>query len=254
MSKEKIIIANWKMNLSYQESLKYLKSISRFLIGLKNAIIILCPSFVSLADIAKEIRGRKIELGAQDVFWLEEGAYTGEISIRSLKEIGCKYVIIGHSERRKYINETDQMVNQKIKITLKHYITPILCIGENEEQRKENQTAKVLKDQLTEDLKQVDPANRKIIIAYEPVWAVGTGHEATAEQVNEAVLIIKSCLAKLFKNIDIDGHFKILYGGSVNQEDIKEFLNLDSIDGFLIGSASADKRQFLGIINRLKNF
>lgn len=247
-------MANWKMNLSYKESLKFIKSISSFLAGSKKYSIIICPSFVSLADIAKEIKGKKVELGAQDVFWMEEGAYTGEVSIHSLKELGCKDVIIGHSERRKYIHETDQMINQKIQIALKHNLTPILCIGENEEQRKENLTAKILKDQLTEDLKQIDPTNKKIIIAYEPVWAIGTGNEATAEQVNEAVLIIRSCLAKIFKNISVEENFKILYGGSVNQEDVSEFLNLESIDGFLIGGASANKQEFLDIINKLKNF
>ncbi|MBN1326260.1 triose-phosphate isomerase [Candidatus Falkowbacteria bacterium] len=254
MKKEKIIIANWKMNLSYKESLRYIKDIKSFLVGLKNIKIILCPAFVSLADIQKEIKLKKIELGAQDVFWMEEGAYTGEVSVQSLKELGCKYVIVGHSERRGFLNETDAMINKKIQIVLSHNIIPILCIGENLEQRNDNLTAKILRDQLLEDLKIIDfKNNQQIIIAYEPIWAIGTGHEATTDQVNEAVIIIKSQLAKLYPNKDIEKSFKILYGGSVDENNVESFLDLDVIDGFLVGGASANKVHFIKLLNKIKN-
>lgn len=253
MSKEKIIVANWKMNLSYEESLRYIKDIRSFLVGLKNVKMILCPAFVSLADVKKEIKLKKIELGAQDVFWMEEGAYTGEVSIKSLKEIGCKYVIIGHSERRQFLNETDAMINRKIQIALSHNITPILCIGENLEQRNDNQTAQILRDQLLENLKVIDFKNsQQILIAYEPIWAIGTGHEASAEQVNEAVIIIKSQLTKLYPNKDIEKSFKILYGGSVDENNIGSFLDLDVIDGFLVGGASVNKAEFIKLLDKIK--
>lgn len=253
MSKEKIIIANWKMNLSYKESLRYIKDIKSFLVGLKDIKIILCPAFVSLVDVKKEIKLKKIEIGAQDVFWMEEGAYTGEVSIQSLKEIGCKYVIIGHSERRQFLNETDTMINRKVQIVLSHNLTPILCIGENLDQRNENLTSKILREQLLEDLKIIDfKNNQQIIIAYEPVWAIGTGHEATADQVNEAVIIIKSQLAKLYPNKDIEKSFKILYGGSVDENNIRSFLDIDIIDGFLVGGASANKTHFIKLLDKIK--
>jgi triosephosphate isomerase len=251
--KEKIIVANWKMNLSYKQALRYIKDIRSFLTGLKNVKIILCPSFVSITSVQKETKLRRIELGAQDVFWLEEGAYTGEISIRSLKEIGCKYVIIGHSERRQFLNETDAMINKKLQIALSHNITPILCIGEDVNQRNENLTAKVLHGQLLENLKIIDFKNdQQIIIAYEPIWAIGTDREATADQVNEAVLIIKSQLTKLYPNKDIEKSFKILYGGSVDEGNIESFLDLDIIDGFLIGGASVKKNEFIQLLDKIK--
>lgn len=238
---KKLIIANWKMQFSYKESIALAKKFAiRFPKGNKHELV-LCPGFSSLEEVGKIIKSSGLKLGAQSVFWHSSGAFTGEVSPLSLKELSCSYVIIGHSERRKYLKETDEMVNQKI-IGIMQFksIIPILCIGESAKQRKNWKV--ILKNQLKKDLVGVDKKKAgKIVVAYEPIWAIGTGKTVKAEEAMQAYDFIKDNLLKLgWKK----SQFRVMYGGSVDSKNAK---SLNNFDGFLVGTSSLKLSEFYKI-------
>jgi len=256
MDKEKIIIANWKMKLDINESLnltqEYIKAFSSLSLA-GNTEIVICPSEIALTEIKKIINDSSIKLGAQNVFWENTGAYTGEVSALTLEEGGCGYVIIGHSERRNYLLENYQMIHQKIKAVLNHSnMTPIVCIGESLKEKEEEKGDYVIVEQLQQSfggIKLLD--NQKVIVAYEPIWAIGTGQVIKPQDAENMHEIIIATLVDLFGVDIVKNQFKIIYGGSVDGKNADDFKNLDNIDGFLVGGASLKTEEFIKIIKAI---
>lgn len=251
---QKYLIANWKMQLDKKQALKQALVLKNLLSKEKiseNLNVVLCPDFVALSSVAEIIKGSKIALGAQDGFYEKVGAFTGQVSMKQIKESGCKYVILGHSERRR-LGETDEMVNKKVKAALKNKLLPIICVGETFEERKEGQKDLVIMHQVYEALKNITIDHRqKIIVAYEPVWVIGTGQAiGSADAFYAASLIQQSLLDSL------PGHEEkycgVIYGGSVNPHNIKDFVDLPNICGALVGNASLDAQEFFSIIKKIK--
>ncbi len=232
------------MNKTIGEAISYIKELRELAKNIKDKEIVICPPFTALSAVGAELVASEIKLGAQNFYSKEKGAFTGEISPLMLTEIKCKYVILGHSERRKYFNETDEIINKKLKIALKNNLTPILCIGETLEQRKAEKTHEVITKQFKNSLKGIKDDN--IIIAYEPVWAIGTGNNATPQQAEEVHALIRQLINK---NFGVEDKIRIIYGGSVTPENIKELISQDNIDGALVGGASLDPKEFFDIIN-----
>ena len=229
MSRNLYCIANFKMNKNRSETVFFLDQLNSLIDIKPKTRLVVCPPFTSLTKSRD-----KILIGSQNINSNESGAYTGEISSEMIKNIGAEYVILGHSERREYFKETNQEINKKVAIALKYKLKPILCIGETLVQRKNNKVEKTLKNQLSKSLENV---KSDIIVAYEPVWAIGTGETATAEIIIEAHQIIR----KILNDIGFDGQkISILYGGSVNRNNARELIALNGVDGFLIGGASLD--------------
>ena len=244
---EKLIVGNWKCNpTSLNEAKKLFNSVKKGLRNIKNVKVVICPPFSYLSLISSFlIPPSSFKLGAQDCFWEEKGAFTGEISPLMLKDLGCKYVIVGHSERRA-LGETDEMINKKIKAVLKAKLTPILCIGETLKERKKGKTFKVLKTQLEKGLKNIRPflvPRSSFIIAYEPVWAIGTGKPCGIEEAREARLFIKSTVKSI----------PILYGGSVTSKNGKDYVKEADFDGLLVGGASLKAKEFVKIVKSISN-
>jgi triosephosphate isomerase len=244
MARTKLIAANWKMNKTIGEAISFIKEFKKLVKGVEKEILI-CPPFTALSPVSAELKSSEIKLGAQNLYFEDNGAFTSEISAEMLKEIGCSYVIIGHSERRHIFNETDDMINKKVKQALKNKITPILCVGEKLEQREAGDTETVIEQQIKDGLKGV---KGEIVIAYEPVWAIGTGKTATSEQAEEAHVFIRGLLQEMF-NEKVANSIRILYGGSVKPENAKELMSMENIDGALVGGASLDAKKFFDIIN-----
>jgi triosephosphate isomerase len=243
---KKYIIANWKMKLSIADSLKLAKEVKTKFKDFKDASIAICPNFISLVEVKKALRGSKIDLGAQNVFWEDLGAYTGEISPSMLIEAGCSYVIIGHSERRKFLGENYEMIHKEIKAVLtKQDLIPIVCIGENWDERKTDRRDFVLFDQLQQALSGIDVVgNQQIIIAYEPIWAIGSGTAIEPSEAEYAHKIIKLTLNDMFGMKIVNNNFKIIYGGSINSNNVSGFVDLENLDGVLVGGASLDAEEF----------
>jgi len=218
-------------------------------IDIKKNEIVICPSFISLNEVKKLIKNTNIKLGAQNMHFEEKGAFTGEISALMLKDVRCEYVILGHSERRQYFNETDSLVNKKIKAALKNKLKVILCIGETLQQRNNNKTMNIIKNQLTSCLKNTNKIEMKnIVVAYEPVWAIGTGKNATPKQAEEVHKFIRNLLLKKY-NKNIAENTRIIYGGSVKESNIKDLMRMRDINGALVGTASLDAKSFAKICN-----
>ena len=248
MARKKLIAANWKMNKNIEESVSFIKEF-KILVEKNNKDIAIVPPFTALIELKKNLNGTKIKLGAQNMHFEEKGAFTGEVSASILKDAGCEYVILGHSERRIYFDETDEMISKKIKMALKNKLKVILCIGENLEQRENNETKAIIKFQLENCLRNISNNEMKdIVIAYEPVWAIGTGKTATPEQAEEVHLFIRELLKKLYDG-NISENIRIIYGGSVNEKNAKELLAMKNIDGALVGGASLDPKSFAEICN-----
>ena len=245
----KIIIAgNWKMYKTLKDGQELVVSLRRELFQIENVEIVVCPPYTLIAYLADALETSNIAVGAQDVYWQEEGAFTGEVSPVMLKDAGCLYVIIGHSERRQYFGETNETVNRKIKAVLKIGLTPIVCVGEVLKEREEGKTFKVLEDQIQNGLLGLDAEEaQKIIIAYEPVWAIGTGKTATAAQAQEAHKYIRELFKKMFGQEVADG-IRIQYGGSVKPENAAELISQPDVDGALVGGASLKADSFVQII------
>ena len=229
------IAGNWKMNMTAESGTALIKEL-RPLVKEAKCDVALCVPAILIPAMVKAAKGSRIKIGAENVHWAEKGAYTGEISVKMLKEYGVKYVIIGHSERRQYFGETDETVNKRTLAALAGGLTPIVCVGETLKERESGKTNDVLDRQLTEGLKGVEDLT-KLVIAYEPVWAIGTGKTATDEQAQETIAYIRKKLSKLFSRKEAN-RVRIQYGGSMNAKNCKGLMAQPDIDGGLIGGAS----------------
>ena len=224
--------------------------LKRDLYSIENVDIVVCPPFTLLTYLADMLQETNIALGAQDCYWVSEGAFTGEVSCKMLKDAGCAYVIIGHSERRQFFGETNETVNKKIKAALAEGLTPIMCVGETLVEREKNLTFKVLEDHVRGGFKDLSAEEaEKLIIAYEPVWAIGTGKTATPAQAQEVHKHIRDLLAKLY-NTDVAQSIRIQYGGSVKPENTAELMSQPDIDGALVGGASLKVESFFEIVKK----
>jgi len=245
----KIIIAgNWKMNKDISESIDLANSVKRAVYDIVEIEIVVCPPFTSLSDVNEVILDTNVKLGGQDVYWEKEGAFTGEISCAMLKNVGCEYCIVGHSERRQFFGETNQTVNKKTKALLKAGIKPIVCVGEKLEDRKANKTFNVVKDHIENSLAGLTGEDMlKTVIAYEPVWAIGTGVNATSQQAEEVHKYIRKLLKDIFGE-DVASQTRIQYGGSVKPDNIVSLMEKPDIDGALVGGASLNPVSFSQIV------
>ena len=242
-----LIAGNWKMNTTVSEAVDLVNAMRGELDKIDNVEKAICPPFVSLAAVKELIKGSSIKLGAQNLYCEEKGAYTGEISPLLLAEL-CEMVIIGHSERRQYFDETGEIVNKKIAAALKAGLTPILCVGERLEENEAGKTEEVVTEQLRAALANIDDING-MFIAYEPVWAIGTGRAATDEQANETISLIRRNIARLYGD-KIAQDVRILYGGSVTAANATEFMQQPEIDGALVGGASLKAPEFTSIVTQ----
>jgi triosephosphate isomerase len=242
------IAANWKMHKTIAETQAFLSIFIPLIKDVKDVTVVVAPPFTSLATVAEQVKNTNIVLAAQNMFFEEKGAYTGEISPMMLVDAGCSYVIIGHSERRQYFLETDEVVNRKIKAAQKHDLGVIVCIGESLVEREADKTYEILQRQLEGGLNDISPAD--MVIAYEPVWAIGTGKTAAPEQAQEAHAFIRETLRSFYgKRAD---ELCILYGGSVTPENVNSLMDCSDIDGALVGGASLKAESFAGIVQYRK--
>ena len=244
----KVIIAgNWKMNKTVGEAVSFVKDLKKLSDGIDDREIVVCPPFTSLSAVAAELKTSNIGLGAQNMYFEKEGAFTGEVSPLMLKEL-VKYVIIGHSERRHIFNEDDELINKKVKSALENGLKPILCVGETLEEREKGKTKDIVGKQINEGLKDIKKRDMgNVVIAYEPVWAIGTGKNATPQQAEDVHLFIRGLLKAIFDD-KVGENISILYGGSVNKDCIKEIISQEDIDGALVGGASLDVKHFFEVI------
>ena len=243
-----IIAGNWKMNKTAKEAVELINELKPLVAKSKPEVVV-CVPYTDLWAVAEAIKGSKIKLGAENVAWADTGAFTGEISADMLKEIGVEYVIIGHSERRQYFGETDESVNARLVQALKKDLKPIVCVGETLVEREKNRTKKVLKKQVLEGFKGLNAEDfENIVIAYEPVWAIGTGKTATAEDANKTIGFIRSLVKKTWGN-EVAKSLRIQYGGSMKPSNAKELMSMRNIDGGLIGGAALKAEDFAGIVN-----
>ncbi len=248
--KKLFIVGNWKMNLTLDEAGNLAKKLHYGMAELSNVVDVgVCPSFVYLKDVCEILQDSKICVGAQNMYLEESGAFTGEVSGAMIKDVGCTHVIIGHSERRTIFQETNSMINSKIKTALSCELNPILCVGEKLEEREPGKTEEVIGLQLTEGLNGLtSEQTRRLTIAYEPVWAIGTGKTATPKQANEVHAFIRKTVENKYGDAAAQS-IRIQYGGSVNSKNAKELLSQSGIDGALVGGASLDSESFLEIIS-----
>jgi triosephosphate isomerase len=247
-TRKPLIAANWKMYKTPEEALAFTKAFIPLTSGCKHAEIVLCPSPTLLPTVVDAARNNPIHVGAQNMHWLDQGAYTGETSPLQLKALGVTHILIGHSERRQYFNETDQTVNRKLKSALAHGLIPIVCVGEQLAERESDQTAEVLERQTSIALGGIDHASATpLVIAYEPIWAIGTGRTATPEMASDAHKIIRAQIAKSL-SAEIAASTRILYGGSVKPDNTASLCCLEDIDGALVGGASLDPASFAQIV------
>ena len=239
------ISANWKMNKTVAETNEFMLSFIPLVKDADGVDIVIAPPFTSLVSANDRIRGSSIQLAAQDVFWEEKGAFTGEISPAMLLDAGCKHVIIGHSERRQYFSEEDAIVNKKIKAAKKAGLSVIFCVGESLEEREAGKTFDVIKREVEAGLSEVGPDD--LVVAYEPIWAIGTGKTATAEQAQEVHAYIRKVLSNLYGNKS--GEIRIIYGGSVTPDSVDSLMACKDINGALVGGASLKHDSFARIVN-----
>lgn len=237
------IAANWKMNKTISEARDFIAAFIPSVKGIDDSDIVIAPPFTALYSVAELIKGSNIRLSAQNVFYEEKGAFTGEVSPLMLKDVGCHYVIVGHSERRQYFGENDEVLNKKVKASLKNGLEVIFCIGETLKEREDGMTFKVLERQIKEGLKDIDMS--RIVVAYEPVWAIGTGRTATPEQAQEAHAFIREKIRAISEIADI---IRILYGGSVTPDNIDSLMACPDVDGALVGGASLKPESFERIV------
>ena len=243
-----IIAGNWKMNMKREQAAQLAKSLRELMGDTTACEVVACVPFTDLDCVAAEIKGSNIALGAQNCHWAESGAFTGEIAANMLAEIGVKYVIVGHSERRQYFGETDETVNARVKAALAAGLKVIICVGETLEEREEDLTYEVVGRQLAEALDQIeDDQMANIVIAYEPVWAIGTGKTATADQAEDVCAFIRGVVAGLYY-VELAAALRIQYGGSMNAKNAAELLSQPDIDGGLIGGASLKAPDFNEIV------
>ena len=238
------------MNKTTTEAIELANGLKRELYAIEDIEIVLCPPFTSLDEVAEVICESNIKLGAQNMHWENSGAFTGEVSASMLKDLGCSFVILGHSERRQYFFETNETVNKKMLSAIRNDLTPIVCVGENLKERKEGKTFKVVEDHIKNSLASLSKEDiKKVIIAYEPVWAIGTGNTATPEQAQEVHRFIRDILVKQYSKDTAEGVI-IQYGGSVKPDNARDLMSQEDIDGALVGGASLDIKSFSEIVRQ----
>lgn len=247
--RRKVIVGNWKMNKDFHETAELINELKVRLKDFRNqADVVICPPFTSLIVAKTLIDGSPLKLGAQNMSEHEDGAYTGEVSARMLRAIGCEYVILGHSERRQYFKESNELINNKVRQALQHWLLPIVCVGETLEERESNVTDQVITTQVKGVLHDLDTSElEKIIIAYEPVWAIGTGKNATPDEANQVHKLIRKVVSQM-TSWTIAEKMIIQYGGSVNAQNAATLLSQTDIDGALVGGASLKSDAFMTII------
>jgi len=245
--RKKIIAGNWKMNKAIGDAEALVSEIKRDLAECREVDVVLCPPFTALRVVGEEIVNTAIKLGAQNMHWESDGAYTGEISAAMLRDLYCHYVIVGHSERRAYFHETDKTVNCKVKAALAAHLAPIVCVGETLKEREAGQMEAVIKQQIQKGLDGVSEEMARLIVAYEPVWAIGTGKTATPEQAQEVHALIRSLLIEM-SGEETGSGVRIQYGGSVKPGNAAELFAQPDIDGGLIGGAALEGRSFVEIV------
>ena len=243
-----LIAGNWKMFNTAEEALNLVEGIKAGVYKIHDCDVVVFPPFTALSAVSKLIQDSQVELGAQNLYPEAEGAFTGEISPMMLKELGCRYVILGHSERRQYLNESDVFINQKVKTALKYSLVPILCVGETLDQRNAKQQFEVVKTQLEDSLADLTAEDAsKLVIAYEPVWAIGTGLTATPEQAEQMHSYLRRLLNEKF-SVEVANRISILYGGSVKPDNIVTLMKKPNVDGALVGGASLKAESFSQIV------
>jgi triosephosphate isomerase len=248
-----IIAANWKMYKTLSEAKSFAEEVSKHIPDREKVDSVICAPALFLDRLVEATQNSHVEIGAQNMHFEEDGAYTGEISPRALQDIGVKYVIIGHSERRCMFNETDECVNKKAAAAFKYDLTPIVCVGETLEQREKNETMKIVESQVKKALSDLSEEQvKKTIIAYEPIWAIGTGKSSTADDANEVCSYIRQVVRESFSKAAADS-IRIQYGGSVKPANIKEFMAEPDIDGALVGGASLESNSFLQLLEAVTN-
>jgi triosephosphate isomerase len=248
MERRPLIAANWKMNKTVDESVDFIEVFLPMVSGVEDVDVVIAPPFVSLMPASRALAGSTVALAAQNMHWEDSGAYTGEVSPVMLRDIGCRYVILGHSERRQFFGEGDGEVSRKVAAALREGIIPILCVGETLGERDYGKTFDTVGGQIEGGLAGVDlESGQELVLAYEPVWAIGTGKTASPEEAQEVQSFARGELARVFGN-DVAGSIRILYGGSVKPDNAGTLMNMPDIDGALVGGASMEPESFAGII------
>ncbi len=245
------IVANWKMNKTVSEAVDYARELIKYIekVDTEKVDVVIAPPFTAIKLVADLLAGKKIFLGAQNIYQGEDGSITGEVSARQIADLGCRYVILGHSERRRHFYETSELINKKIQAVLSYDMLPILCIGETLEERKNGQMSEVIEDQIDKSISSLPAlAESGLVIAYEPVWAIGTGKAATVKEVGEAHRFIREKMDSIFKGPG--SYIRILYGGSVTPENIGWIMAEPDVDGVLVGNASLKVESFAEIIKK----
>ena len=246
--RKKLIVANWKMHKTAQEAREFVDSFIPQVYDHQRDEIVLCPAFVAIPATVEALADAPIGVGGQDVFWKKEGPYTGAVSAHMLRAAGCTHVLIGHSERREYFGETDDTVNRKLHAALAARLKPIVCVGEVLEEREAGLTDSILRRQCSIAFREISgPQAHPLVVAYEPVWAIGTGKTATPELAADAHRVIRAEAAQAF-GIEVAAKMRILYGGSVKPENAKDLMSQAEIDGALVGGASLDPKSFAAIV------
>ncbi len=260
--RRKIVIGNWKMNTTVKEAIFLVEQLKPNLKDIEDVDIVVCPPYISLASLYPLLTGSNIKLGAQNVYWEEEGAYTGEISPKMISDF-CEYVILGHSERREHFGETDEIIAKKVKAALDHKIIPIICVGETRKQRNKGLVEATVEKQLEKDLSLATSHQSltTFIVAYEPVWAIGTGEICKPKDTVEVISYIRGIISDKFTHVpanrvhgaekDIADSTRILYGGSVDSDNVGNFVEEKEIDGFLVGGASLKPEEFVRIVKKV---
>lgn len=242
-----IIAGNWKMHKTVAEALALVQDLGKLVAGVE-AEVVVCPTFTALYSVRGALAGSGMKLGAQDVYWESQGAFTGEVSSPMLKDAGCEYVIIGHSERRQFFGETDETVNKKLKAVLAQGLTPIFCVGESLAQREAGETEQLVGSQVKKGLADLSAGEvAAMVIAYEPIWAIGTGRTASADDANAVCSLVRRTVAGLYDAATAD-KVRVQYGGSVKPDNIAELMAKSDIDGALVGGASLDAATFAKIV------
>ncbi|MGO1580941.1 MAG: triose-phosphate isomerase [Peptoniphilaceae bacterium] len=245
--RKSIIAGNWKMNLNTSDAKKMLEDLVKYELD-SNVEAIICPPFTSIDAAGEILKDSSIELGAQNVSEYEDGAYTGEVSTNMLKDLGVSYVIIGHSERRTYFKESNEIVNKKIKRALSQGLKVILCVGEDQETRDANKHEALVKDQVESSLKNIDGNIENIVVAYEPIWAIGTGKTCNSDDAEAMCAFIRKVLGDIYSEEKAE-NLRVLYGGSVKPNNVVELMAKENIDGALVGGASLKSEDFKNLIN-----
>ena len=243
-----LMAGNWKMHKNIPEAIAMVKELKPLISDVKDVDVLICPVFTAIYPLSNEVKESNIKIGAQNVYWEPKGAFTGEIAVSMLSDAGCSFVIIGHSERRQYFCETDETVNKRTKATLDASLIPIVCVGETLQERESDNTFKVIEKQVKDGIKNFSKEEaEKIVIAYEPVWAIGTGKTATPQQAQEIHEFIRKIYSEMY-GLDIANKVRILYGGSVKPDNVSELMKQKDIDGGLVGGASLEASSFAKLV------